>query len=396
MSPRATLPIQPLRPRRLFSLASVSPILLAPAVFTGLTLTLWTYKCVMMVLFQSRIIYMPGIPLGSRKETIESYRSLCQGVEWTEERRLRTTDGKVLAAVSATVSGRGNSIIGNTEDHVVIVYFQGYGCAFHRNLIMNVAYCLTGARRNAASAPPRLPYLSTVLTAAAVTAASTTKYTLYYPSYRGYWTSTGRPSQRGIERDLAAIFAHLGDRFPHARIVLWGQSIGCGILLEGLATHHHHLLANDGGGGGGGVHALILETPFTSIADMLVALYPQRWLPYRYLGGLLWNRWDAVAALKSLGLVRSSTGTATGIRRVLVLRAERDELVPVEVSRRLVCAVESELAAGGIGSGVDVETVVVRAALHTECLAREQGRGAVARLLRAVSSDGDGSGGGSM
>ena len=102
--------------RRLWSISAVSPLLLAPLVFTGLTLTLWSYKCLMMILFQSRIIYMPGIPLGARREKISDYAHYCRGINWREG-KIAVADGTILATATATRSGRGREM--------VVVYFQG-------------------------------------------------------------------------------------------------------------------------------------------------------------------------------------------------------------------------------------------------------------------------------
>lgn len=183
------------------------------------------------------------------------------------------------------------------------------------------------------------------------------------PSYRGYWFSTGRPSQRGIERDLAAVFKHLREDFGGADkgIVLWGQSIGCGILMEGLAKYP---LPN--------VTALVLETPFVSIEEMLKALYPQKWLPYRYLGWALWNRWELLVALKRI-LSRGWRG------QVLVLQAGGDELVPAEQAGKI-----AEFARE---AGVPVAEEKVEGALHVECMAKPRGRKAVVDFLGRIHRD---------
>ena len=47
--------------RRHFGLSSIPAVLLPPTVFCGLLVTLWTYKCLMMVIFQNKIIYV-GCP----------------------------------------------------------------------------------------------------------------------------------------------------------------------------------------------------------------------------------------------------------------------------------------------------------------------------------------------
>ncbi|CCX04362.1 alpha/beta superfamily hydrolase [Pyronema domesticum] len=308
---------------RHFSLSSIHPVILAPLVFVGLTLTLWSYKCLMMVLFQSRIIYMPSIPPGARREKISDYAAYCRGIQWTEG-ILTTSDRKTLATASATVGGSSNADNGNQKEFV-IVYFQG----------------------NASSTPPRLPELSSVLSRLS---SSPAKTTLLIPSYRGYWNSTGSPSQRGIEKDLVAIFSHLNDAYPTADIILWGQSIGCGISVHGLAEAPVALQKR--------VKGVLLETPFVSIRNMLVAVYPQKWLPYRYLGRFLWNTWELVVALEK-AIKAGWNG------RVLIMQAGADELVPEGQAGKILEVVEK--------AGLQGELEVVRKALHVECLTKPGG-----------------------
>jgi len=47
-----------------------STFLLPPVVFVDLLGALWAWTCMMMVVFQNKIIYMPGIPLNARRERI--------------------------------------------------------------------------------------------------------------------------------------------------------------------------------------------------------------------------------------------------------------------------------------------------------------------------------------
>lgn len=112
-------PLHPQITRRIWTLSTTSPLILAPVVFTGLTLTLWSYKCLMMILFQSRIIYMPGIPLGARTEKISDYSAYCRGIRW-KEGKIHVDDGTVLATASATVNNSREK-----EKELVVVYFQG-------------------------------------------------------------------------------------------------------------------------------------------------------------------------------------------------------------------------------------------------------------------------------
>src|SRR5437667_2012901 len=141
------------------------------------------------------------------------------------------------------------------------------------------------ARRNTSSTPPRLPYLSAVLRPLRPSSKiqkDPHRYTIVAVSYRGYWRSHGTPSQKGIEMDAIAALNWVRRRYyqdSNLGMILWGQSIGAGVAAAAGASYQSKEY----------IRSLILETPFTSIRDMLVALYPQRWLPYRYLWPFLWN-----------------------------------------------------------------------------------------------------------
>lgn len=223
------------------------------------------------------------------------------------------------------------------------------------------------------------------------------RYTLVALSYRGYWTSHGRPSQKGIELDaLAALdwvrdtyFTTTPDTETTPLIVLWGQSIGAGVAT-GLAAHQTELIAFDTEARNDlqdshrtrlpRIGGLILETPFLSIQSMLVTLYPQRWLPYRYLWPFLRNWWDSESALRRVGAaLKKRTGkTQRGHGRVpvLIVSAANDELVPVQQADRLeeVCA----------EAGLEVQRQRVAGALHTDATVRAAGRTAVVRFLQRI------------
>jgi hypothetical protein len=117
------------------------------------------------------------------------------------------------------------------------------------------------------------------------------------------------------------------------------------------------------------ISGMILETPFTSVGDMLVALYPQRWLPYRYLRPFLRSRWDSRAALKEIAELM----TVGEKLKILILQAEMDELVPREHG--------IELQNLGASLGLDVRRKEIRGALHTGAILRDEGRRAVADFL---------------
>ncbi len=107
--------------RRHFGLESVPAVLLPPVVFGGLLISLWAYKCLMMVVFQNKIIYMPSVPPFSRSEKVSDYAARCRPVEWIE-RDLKAVDGTALKLLEGSIVAAETS---DRPEHVVVVYFQG-------------------------------------------------------------------------------------------------------------------------------------------------------------------------------------------------------------------------------------------------------------------------------
>ncbi|KAK4503814.1 hypothetical protein PRZ48_004729 [Zasmidium cellare] len=305
----------------------------------------------MTVIFQDKIIYMPYMPPFARSEKMEDYTSVCKPVEW-EHKHIKSLDGTKIALcvgnipnplLEVTMTGR--------KKHVVICYFQGNGSAL----------------------PPRLPLLSNTLKAINAQNASPggeTTYTLVALSYRGYWTSSGRASQRGIEQDAQALLQWISGTFSAPSsdldLILWGQSIGAGVAATAAATYLKDKASPDPP-----VTGLVLETPFSGIKSMLIALYPQKWLPYRYLWPFLWNHWDSIAALRSI---------AAGSQKpqVLILPATRDEVVPPGEADKL------ERVSREVGLPTLRKDII--GALHTEATTRREGQDAVARFVSNVSN----------
>lgn len=200
-------------------------------------------------------------------------------------------------------------------------------------------------------------------------------------SYRGYWTSRGRPSERGIRLDTRASLEWIAGRQrqhlahsatehdearkqPPATVVLWGQSVGGGFATF-LAAQPPDL------GDGLRIAGLILETPFLSMRAMLEAFYPQKWLPYRYLWPLLRNQLDNWAYLGHMASRHQTKGTEPP--RILILAAGVDEVVPSDHAERL--------HQRAVAVGLPAEKTVVLGALHTEAAARGPGQAAIARAL---------------
>ena len=78
--------------------------------------------------------------------------------------------------------------------------------------------------------------------------------------YRGYASSTGSPSERGLKLDgEAAYAAAIASGVAPERIVPLGESLGSGVAVA-LAARHT-------------VGALVLDSPYSSIADVAAATY---------------------------------------------------------------------------------------------------------------------------
>lgn len=225
------------------------------------------------------------------------------------------------------------------------------------------------------------------------------------------------------------------------RLVLWGQSLGAGVALVAAAADlekpdRDSVGRNRAGGeeeeeggwkeefvGDEGeeeehreknknirkertpISGILLETPFVSVRAMLTALYPQKWLPYRYLWPFLTNHWNSEEALKKIGAVASlrraadsaghvgdyeyssaaqgiSLSSGKGKRplpKILILQGGRDELVPREHAITLETL--------GTELGLDVRRVEVRGALHNEVTVKAAGKKAAVDFLRDMAQD---------
>jgi hypothetical protein len=107
--------------RRNFGLQSIPAVLVPPVVFGGLLVTLWTYKCLMMVIFQNKIIYMPSVPPFSRSEKVGDYATQCNPFMWSEH-DIKAADGTAIKLLES-----GPNTAQHTKQHrrVVVLYLQG-------------------------------------------------------------------------------------------------------------------------------------------------------------------------------------------------------------------------------------------------------------------------------
>lgn len=244
-------------------------------------------------------------------------------------------------------------------------------------------YKITG---NASSLPPRLEDHSWVLREIKnrfskehlkikeLPTFGKVRFTQIGLSYRGYWTSRGRPSEIGINYDTAAAVKWISQlhqntygenerRFHNTKpiLIVWGQSIGAGFAtnLAAAGVVPGHLEPT----------ALVLETPFLSIKEMLRELYPEKWLPYKYLHPFLRNFLDSHRNLHTIATARRRKDLQPP--HVLILQAGRDELVPEHHTKEL------EKRCNEVG--IPVEVILAPLAYHSNAIVR--GRGAVAKFV---------------
>jgi pimeloyl-ACP methyl ester carboxylesterase len=310
--------------------AGVSPFVLVPGVFIGLLIGHWIHKCLLMVLFQNKIIYMPSLPPGSRRERLEDYSKTWAGVSW-KKTKIKSLDGTKLSV--AVAHPEISSAAQVNRKKVVVLYFQG----------------------NGASIPPRTPMLSNVLRATAKD--SPHDWVLLALSYRGYWTSSGRAHQRGIEKDAQAFVdwavQTYGQDAEDTELILWGQSIGSGVAAYAASKHLEPEVT-----GVTRISGLVLETPFVSIKSMLAAIYPDWWVPYKHLWPFLRSWWNSEEALRKIA-------DSPHPPKVLMVVASGDEIVPrVQADQLETLCKDLRL---------DVTRHDILGALHTQASTLEQG-----------------------
>jgi fermentation-respiration switch protein FrsA (DUF1100 family) len=123
-------------------------------------------------------------------------------------------------------------------------------------------------------------------------------YGVLMVEYRGYGGNPGSPSEVGLFDDARAAFDFLQhEGVAGHRLVLYGESLGTAVAVRMAAERE--------------IGALVLESPFTSIAAVA-----QHHYPYVPATLLVQDRFDA---LSQIGAVRAP---------LLVLQGGRDRVVP--------------------------------------------------------------------
>ncbi len=129
-------------------------------------------------------------------------------------------------------------------------------------------------------------------------------------SYRGYGGSSGTPTEQGLIRDAVAAYRFAAEHYPTRRIVPWGESLGTGIAVAIAAGHP--------------VGGLILESPFTSTADVAASIY-----------------WFLPVRLLMQDQFHSDQRIAQVTAPVLVMHGDHDATVPVGYGERLFSMIKA-------------------------------------------------------
>lgn len=136
-------------------------------------------------------------------------------------------------------------------------------------------------------------------------------YGVFFVGYRGYSGNAGSPTQSDLVADAGLVLDWLtGAGIPPEKTVLYGESLGSGVVVQKAAERD--------------VAAVVLEAPFTSVADVAQAHYwylPARWL--------LLDQWNSLAKADRLKAP------------VLLLHGEQDAVTNVRFGKRLLDAIQA-------------------------------------------------------
>jgi fermentation-respiration switch protein FrsA (DUF1100 family) len=124
-------------------------------------------------------------------------------------------------------------------------------------------------------------------------------------SYRGYGGSGGKPTEKNNISDAHLVYRWLLDQnVKAADIILYGESLGSGVAVQ--------LAASQSVGG------VILDAPYTSIADVGARIYP--YLPVQ---ALTLDRYDSLSRIDRINAP------------LLIVHGDQDALIPIAMGREL-------------------------------------------------------------
>ncbi|MFY0610565.1 MAG: alpha/beta hydrolase [Hyphomicrobiaceae bacterium] len=124
-------------------------------------------------------------------------------------------------------------------------------------------------------------------------------------SYRGYGGSGGKPTEANNVADAGLAYHWLLEQgVKPADIIVYGESLGSGVGVQ-LAEKHS-------------VGGIILDAPYTSIADVGARIYP--FLPVQ---ALILDRYDSLSRIDRINAP------------LLIVHGDQDDLIPIDMGRKL-------------------------------------------------------------
>lgn len=224
---------------------------------------------------QDRLLYHPVIPGMSKTpdENPDGFRNPKE--HWNvpyENHMIPTSDGEKIHAWLMLQP--------NSASKPTVIYFHG----------------------NAGNMGFRLPNMTEMFKKCGVNVLSM--------DYRGYGSSTGTPSEKGINLDANAVieFALKHPALTNSKIILFGRSLG-GAVSFALAERYSAQ-----------VSGIIVENTFTSISDMVDVVLPLVASAKHLVMAINWNSLDIVKKLKNA---------------MLFISGDSDELVPPKLMKSL-------------------------------------------------------------
>ena len=170
------------------------------------------------------------------------------------------------------------------------------------------------------------------------------EHTVYLVNYRGYGGSSGEPTEKGIYSDAIVIFDQI--RSKHSDISVLGRSLGSGVATY-LASKREF-------------KKLVLITPYDSAQSMAQERFPM--YPMMIL---LKDKYDSVARTKDIKA------------KILVLIAEKDSVITVKHSQKLIDAF----------SDSKVEVKIIEGVGHNSILCDDNYYHVLQKFLQAHYSD---------
>eukprot|EP00917_Polyrhabdina_sp_WS-2016_P002416 GHVP01005176.1.p1 GENE.GHVP01005176.1~~GHVP01005176.1.p1 ORF type:complete len:394 (-),score=52.14 GHVP01005176.1:532-1713(-) len=148
---------------------------------------------------------------------------------------------------------------------------------------------------------------------------------LFAFSYRGYGQSDKKPNEHGIYMDSEAavefLLNEMSDKIDPEKIFLYGKGFGAAFALYTAIKYQHQ----------GCIKGVIMENPFTSVQEVMRTAYPNIYGLFGYMLASIQNVYlDSLSRISALYLP------------LLILCAEKDNLVPPYNSKKLMALCPSE------------------------------------------------------